>query len=371
MSSHRSTLPLIHETEPELELKPELESAALYSEPPTIITIAIISHGQDIPSEPFFDENVRIISFAGRSGSGYFASPGILDNIKKKFNEKFATYNRSLPKKNKKKILSQLYEENPTANKCETTPNFTFQDDAATPHSSYQFLADTFVNPHSKLDLKKKPEAFDILREPIDYYNIFGIERYERSPSHMTRGDELIYEDMREGLTHRIHSPVINKYYFLYDSRLGERFNFGIHVLDICNYNKKMPGHVNIKVGENLASSRAAYNADFLRKVNASKSERREDQVTLRNICEYLHSIGFHTINIIDVACRITTEMHSPTGTRRKQVTALEEEHFSRQNLAYGLKRANVLDKKEKNSKKNKTRKNKKSKTRKSKTRKI
>ena len=133
----------------------------------TIITIAIMSHGQDMPKVPFLNENVRILSYAGRSGSIGLAQPTTLEHINKEFEKYFLEYHRKIPTKGKKKYMQQLYTDFPNANKCQKIPDFKFEEDGrATPVSTFNFLKIKGDNKNYQLihkdlqKLKKKISGF-------------------------------------------------------------------------------------------------------------------------------------------------------------------------------------------------------------------
>jgi hypothetical protein len=280
------------------------EEAALVDEKPhklpSIITIALISHGRDLPGEPFFDENVRILSYAGRSGSLAFGSPQTLAGIIDKFEQPYLDYKRSLPKKGIKKYMEQLYTEFPNANRCQKMPDFSFEDGRATPTSSYNFLKDNFTKE------KENPrQTFTGTDDSLlDYRQIAMslVNTSKREGISNGKMDDFTYEDAESKLTHRIYTPVINKLYSFIDPEdtdLPRRQNFGIYVLDICNYDQKSSGHVNIAVEDNLLKSKKTFNSSFLEHI-----EEHGDKTDLEYFCGYMHRIGFDIINLIDIACR-------------------------------------------------------------------
>ena len=116
------------------------------SNPPSIITILIISHGLDLPHDSYNDNNVRMVSFAGRTGSVYYANPHTLEDINDVFKVKNIAYNKQLPFKGKKKFLETLYNDIPYANKCRQMPNFAFNEDhSVNALSTYDFLDTNIV----------------------------------------------------------------------------------------------------------------------------------------------------------------------------------------------------------------------------------
>ena len=280
------------------------EEAALVDEKPhklpSIITIALISHGRDLPGEPFFDENVRILSYAGRSGSLAFGNPQTLTWIIDKFDQPHLDYKRSLPKKGIKKYMEQLYTEFPNANRCQKMPDFSFKDGRATPTSSYNFLQDNFTK--EKANPRQTFTGTD--DSLLDYRQIAMslVNTSKREGTSYGKMDDFTYEDAESKLTHRIYTPVINKLYSFIDPEdidLPRRQNFGIYVLDICNYDQKSSGHVNIAVEDNLLKSKKTFNSSFLEHI-----EEHGDKTDLKYFCGYMHRLGFDIINLIDVACR-------------------------------------------------------------------
>ena len=330
--------------------------------PPSIITVLISSHGADLPDQPFSDETVRIISFAGRSGSIFTGTTMTASEVKRIFDEKLLEYQRKIPTKGKKKFLSQLYEGNPNANRCENTPMFSLDEEEPKSISSAKFLEDSFVNPSKRAD-----ESRDTYLNTFPSYNREQRKRFEAIPEERMQAHErFTYEDVMEDKTFRMHTPVINKMYAFTDPNdpdAVQRYNYGIHVFDICNYDRKAVGHVNIKVGDDLtkAKSRSSFNAGFADSINQD-----DKSITLERLCEYLHSIGFHTINILDASCRYAGACYSPE--KRTRITEMEEEQFSRLDLAHGRIAKSKKTKtktKSKKAKKTKTKKAKKSKTKK------
>jgi len=278
---------------------------------PSIITIALIAHGQDSPNDPFFDENVRIISYAGRSGSIAWSDPQTLENINREFEKYYLQYQRSLPTKGKKKYMDQLYSEFPNANKCQRMPNFIFEEDGSVaPASSYNFLKANFLK-----EVKDEEGGVEE-RDPFAYsksnYREMSVGRIMDDGKQGDRPYLFTMEDAESGLTHRIYTPVINKLYSFIDpddTALPNRVHFGIHVMDICNYDQKTLAK--IKVGDDLLKSKAAFNRDFLAHIIGNNN-----LVTLQYICSYLHQLGFDVINIIDVACRAYGRRDFPPSIR-------------------------------------------------------
>ena len=270
----------------------------------TIITIAIMSHGQDMPKVPFLNENVRILSYAGRSGSIGLAQPTTLEHINKEFEKYFLEYHRKIPTKGKKKYMQQLYTDFPNANKCQKIPDFKFEEDGrATPVSTFNFLEDRFFKEHKDEEGRIIPstDQFDGTKQSYRGFAVKKMKQNGRNGKN-SRNERFTTEDAESALTHRIYTPVIDKLYQftdLIDPSVPEKYNFGIYVLDICNYDQKEEGHVNIKVGMDLMKSKAVFNREFLQEIIENNYV-----TTLDNICDYLDSLGFDIINIIDVACR-------------------------------------------------------------------
>lgn len=312
--------------------------------PPSIITILIKCHGADLPSESFNDPTVRIISFAGRSGSIFSATPQYKNEVKQTFAEQFTAYSRKIPTKGKKKFMAQLYQDNPGANRCENTPMFSLDESTSKPLSTAQFLMDSFVNPSQHMS-----ELSDIdIYHSFPVYNKNTQRRFEmRKEGNIPQREQFTYEDAVENKTFRMHTPVINHLYSFTDPEdpnVPIQHGFGIHVYDICNYDRKVDGHVNIKIEDNLikAKSRASFNSEF-----ASTVKDADDSITLEHLCDYLHSIGFHTINILDSSCRYAGECYD--RETRKRVTEMEDDQFSQIDLAYGRKaKAKAKSKKQK-----------------------
>jgi len=308
--------------------------------PPSIITIAVISHGTDLPDQPFRDEHVRMISFAGRTGSVYLASPNMYQTISQLFDKSNNDFLREMPAKGKKTFLSQFQEEYPNANKCEKSRYFTQKDGRAIPYSTYELLQDTFVTPSKEVVEEGEDYVSKFIKNPLASYKYKVKNKFSGiEPEQLPLQDQHAYVDALEGQTHRLHTPVINKEYSFLAPEFPEdkaKFQFGIYVLDICNYNRKAPGNVNIKIGENLLTSGSAFNREFVKKTQKEGGTVLE--IELKEICEYLHSIGFHTINIIDLACRSCHPGYSPRATRRFEISAREEEALREIDIAHGVK---------------------------------
>jgi len=326
----------VEEQKEDLQIPPEL--VASERQAPSIITVAIISHGEDLESEPFFDPNVRIISFAGRTGSVYYGGPTTLRDINNMFEDQYSAYQKNIPIKGKKKFIEQLYADFPLANKCRKIPNFSFgESGAATQRTTYDFLSENFVNPTAKEDKPAAGNFFSLIPDfSIRGYKQMAQKKLSEIPKDQIKPYELLTQtDVTENMTHRIHTSVINKLYHFYDSSdpsFPARVHFGVHIMDICNYDNSTP-----KLGDNLLNSRAQYNKPFLAMLKENSNS-----VSLRDVVGFLHSLGFHTINIIDVACRVSRAIaDSPRGTRRTRITELENEKFGEINLGYGLRRSN------------------------------
>lgn len=295
------------------QVLPQAHTLIRASEPmPSIITVLIYAHGGDMPDQPFEDPSVRIISFAGRSGSNYFGDDRIFDTVKNIFNTQHKAYDANIPFKGKKKFLEQLYGDNPRANKCEVIPNFSFDGDSATPQSSYDFLNNRIT----------RGSHVDDYRATVVRRNITN-----------SIGAKYAHADSVKNLSHRLHTPVIDKNYSFIDlaePSLPSKFKFGIYVMDICNYDRSAPGNVNIKVDDNLAISKKAYNSQFLDEINEN-----DKSFNLSQLVEHLHSLGFQIINLIDLGCRACRTM---TQTKRDELTARENMLSERIDRAYGRK---------------------------------
>ena len=146
-------------------------------------------------------------------------------------------------------------------------------------------------------------------------------------------GAKYAHADSVENLSHRLHTPVIDKNYSFIDlaePSLPSKFKFGIYVMDICNYDRSAPGNANIKVDDNLAISKKAYNSQFLDEINENNKS-----FNLSQLVEHLHSLGFQIINLIDLGCRGCRTM---TQTKRDELTARENMLSERIDRAYGRK---------------------------------
>jgi hypothetical protein len=279
------------------------------SKPPSIITIALIAHGEDKPSDSFNDANVRILSYAGRSGCIAWSDAQTLGNINDEFKKYYLEYRRNLSESGLKR--GKLYSDFPDANVCENTPNFSFKDDGSVvPVSSYNFLKNDFLR-----EIKDEEGGVEIDPDLFSFskgvYNHHSIEMLQDRSRHRRLANAELYtmEDSESSLTHRIYTPVIDKLYIFKDERdpdTPDRLHFGIYVMDICNYDKKVEGNVNIKVDDNLLSKKG-FNKKFFNHVKESKRE-----ITLECISTYLHAIGFEIINIIDVSCRVYSSAEFP-----------------------------------------------------------
>jgi len=328
--------------EPEVIISEQMKSA------PSIITILIICHGNDLINEPFSDPNVRIISFAGRTGSIFYINPFSFQELNNLFDEKNNDYHKSIPTKGKKKYMSQLYEDNPLANKCKRTPDFLIQDGVATRQTTYDFLSANFTNQSKREDIDHVPfsigkHGYQPLITSIHGYKPLIKSMYERKreeePKKQLEKYEIFTEqDVEANLTHRIHTPVINKMYTFTgnDEREPKTLNFGVYIMDTCNYEDS-----SIKVGDNLLYSKKKFNKTFLDII------KHDNRITLKQLVEFLHSLGFHTINIIDASCRFSHEINdSPEGTRRNLITQRETEEFGKIDLGFGLKKNKTIKKK-------------------------
>lgn len=316
--------------------------------PPSIITILIICHGNDLINESFSDPNVRIISFAGRTGSIFYINPFSLQEINNLFDEKNNDYQKSIPIKGKKKYMSQLYEDNPLANKCKRTPDFVIKDGNATRQTTYDFLSANFTNQSKREDTDHLPftigkHGYHHLITTVHGYQPSIKSMYERKkeqePKRQLEKHELFTEqDVEANLTHRMHTPVINKMYTFrgISEREPKTLNFGVYIMDTCNFEDS-----SIKVGDNLLYSKKKFNIPFLDIIKDN------NRITLKQLVSFLHSLGFHTINIIDASCRFSHDINeSPEGTRRNLITQRETEEFGKIDLGFGLRKNKTMKKK-------------------------
>jgi len=309
------------------------------SNPPSIITILIISHGLDLPHDSFNDNNVRMISFAGRSGSVYYANPHTLADINDIFKAQNIAYNKQLPFKGKKKFLETLYNDIPYANKCRQMPNFAFNEDhSVNALSTYDFLDTNMVKGNIATDYRTHLEYNEHL--PSGAQSTLFTE-YNRPNPHQS--SIYTYGDVTNKLTHRFHTPVMNKLYQFYDncdSTFPQKIHFGIYVMDICNYDPKMYNST-INIGDELTSSRKQYNSGFL------EYSSENNNVTLEMLVRYLHELGFPVINIIDVACRSCKEMDVPVegALLRERITEKEDLLSTFMNRAHGRSRKTTKNK--------------------------
>lgn len=328
--------------------EPEIIVSEKMKAPPSIFTILIICHGNDLVNEPFSDPNVRIISFAGRTGSVFYINPFSLQEINNLFDEKNNDYQKSIPIKGKKKYMSQLYEDNPLANKCKRTPDFVIRNGTATRQTTYEFLSANFTNQSNREDKEHIPfsigkHGYQPLITNVHGYQPSIKSMYERKrevePKRQLEKYELFTEqDVEANLTHRIHTPVINKMYTFRGNSENEpkALNFGVYIMDTCNFEDS-----SIKVGDNLLYSKKKFNKPFLDII------KEDNRITLKQLVEFLHSLGFHTINIIDASCRFSRDINeSPEGTRRNLITQRETEEFGKINLAFGIKKNKTMKKK-------------------------
>jgi len=303
------------------------------SNPPSIITILIISHGLDLPNNSFHDNNVRMISFAGRTGSVYYADPNTLEDINDVFKAQNIAYNKQLPFKGKKKFLETLYNDIPYANKCRQMPNFAFNEhQSVNALSTYDFLNTNIVKGNIAADYRTNLEYNAQLPSGAQS-KLF--REYNRQNPHQS--SIYTYGDVTSKLTHRFHTPVMNKLYQFYDQcdpTLPQKLHFGVYVMDICNYDPKMYNNT-INIGDELTSSRKQYNNGFL------EHSSENNNVTLEVLVRYLHELGFSVINIIDVACRSCKEMDVPVegALLREKMTEKEDFLSTFMNRAHGRRR--------------------------------
>ena len=303
---------------------------------PSIITITIISHGRDIPREPYSNPDVRILSIAGRSGSITHSAPNTLKIITDEFDEHYLEYSRNIPSKGKKKFVEQLYSDYPMANKSKGIPDFVFDAEGnAAPLSTYTFLSEVFLSDRGKrLDLDRMMASKSSYR---DYSKSQPIRQ-----GHHRESDTQTRADAESGLTHRMYTPVINKRYFFLSNpdnpEQASNLKFGIYVMAISNYDK-----TNIKVGDNLMTSKSAVNRDFVRYMTDQ-----DNIITMKDVCQHLRKCGFDVINIIDTSCRECIEeeflesdtamagSHSRAEVSRRRITRHEDTAKETMNTAVG-----------------------------------
>ena len=303
------------------------------SNPPSIITILIISHGLDLPHDSYNDNNVRMVSFAGRTGSVYYANPHTLEDINDVFKVKNIAYNKQLPFKGKKKFLETLYNDIPYANKCRQMPNFAFNEDhSVNALSTYDFLDTNIVKGNIATNYRSNLEYNAQLPSGAQSKLFTEYNRPNPHPSSI-----YTYGDVTSKLTHRFHTPVMNKLYQFYDNcdpTFPQKIHFGIYVMDICNYDPKIYNST-INIGDELTSSRKQYNSGFL------EYSSENNNVTLEVLVRYLHELGFPVINIIDVACRSCKEMDVPVEgvLLRDRMTEKEDLLSTFMNRAHGRSR--------------------------------
>ena len=294
----------------------------------SIITILIIAHGEDFPSVPFQDPSVRLVSFAGKTGSVYYNMINDYDGIIQIFEDKDREYSASLPKKGIKKFKEELYKQYPDANKCIKIPNFIkIESDQFVPQSTFEFLerniaSGAHVDAYKSRIIGVKPDSQTFVK-PHQFYEKYAFDDAEESQ-------------------HPIHTPVINKKYFFTDAtnpRLPVDRKFGIYILDVCN--NPSPA----KIGDNLTIKKG-YNKDFANRIL------QEGETSLYELTSHLHSIGFNVINIIDVACRSCKETNTPRGTVRKRITELERDVMGTIDRGKGRSRKTKIKPKRKPTKK-------------------
>ena len=303
----------------------------------TIITILIVSHGQDIPKTRFHDPAVRMFSIAGRSGSIGYSSQSYR-KITAKFEEGYKQYERDLMGvgfyKRGKPDYAKLRDLCPTANESDGMPDITIQSGGGvpvlSPLSSLSFIKDIFEDDGRG----STGHFFD--RPTKSNYRAHSIA------DPVIRGHEDMFQltkaDATEGFTHRLHVPVINKQYIFEGA--SESNPFGIFVMSTSNTTDKsqqIKGMNLIATGAVGKSGKVGKGKQFNLEFEA-RLEENDHTVHLDELCAHLHGLGFEVINIIDTSCRtcrledlLPSDVESPKGSSRRtvsrrRVSALEDE---------------------------------------------
>lgn len=286
---------------------------------PSIITLLIYAHGREL-IERFNDATVRIVYFAGRFGSVYLSERDEVAKVHKIFDDVTRAYSHQLTeilaseRLSKKQFMKQLYERFPLANTCKIIPNFSFDEDGIHTQSTFDFLNKYIASgPH------------------VDKYKIIAKNKKKFTVNFETTApnfDKFAIEDAETNQTHRLHTPVVNKVYYFFD--IDEPIDFMIEVLDTCNDTGTAP----VQPGDILSSSKKAYNKEF-KETYFNKSNKRPT-ITLQDIVNYVHSLGFDTINIIDVSCRACEKKDE---AHRDRITEMEHEENAQINKAFGNKK--------------------------------
>lgn len=291
---------------------------------PSIITILIWAHGGELPLDEFKDNDVRIVYLAGGVGSVFLGEYHELAKIDKLFDDVNKSNHKQLteiatnskPKKlSKPQLIKKLYAEFPDANTCQIIPNFSFDEDGnAQPQSTFEFLHKYIANgPHAEYyrDLVKRKKAHT--------------ENFEETAEPSVKFSAI---DAETDQTHRLHTPVINKVYEFFDlNPVKPITDFGIIVLDTCNYNGPL------KIGDDLTKSKKEYNKGFREGFFKDKAR---PFLFLRDIVGYIHSLGGNIINIIDISCRSCADMNESFEEVRERITQLERAENATINRAYG-----------------------------------
>ena len=300
----------------------------------SIITLLIYAHGKEL-TQRFNDATVRIVYFAGRFGSVYLSERDEVAKIHKIFDDVTREYSQQLTeiiaseRLSKKQFMKQLYERFPQANTCKIIPNFIFDEDGIHTQSTFDFLNKYIASgPH------------------VDKYKILAKNKKKFTVNFETTApnfDKFAIEDAETNQTHRLHTPVINKVYYFFDIDDDKPItDFMIEVLDTCNDTGTAP----VQLGDILSSSKKAYNKVF-KETFFSKSNKRPT-ITLQDIVNYVHSLGFDIINIIDVSCRACEEIDE---AHRDRITEMEHEKIAEINQAFGKKYKKQYTKKNKRKK--------------------
>ena len=291
---------------------------------PSIITILIWAHGGEILTEPFKDRHVRIVYQAGRVGSVYLGRQEELAKIHKVFDGVYKAYHKQLTdiatsrRLSKPTLMKKLYEEFPTANTCKIIPNFSFDEDGnAHPQSTFEFLNKYIAsgpNADTYRHIVKSRKQFKIFAKKIDAIDA---------------SEQFAFDDAETNQTHRLQTPIINKVYQFFDliDAVIPITDFKIEVLDTCNYDGP------VKPGDDL-SSKKGYNTGFKDRFFPKGNE--TPSLFLRDIVEYLHSLTFDIINIIDISCR-SCEIDE---RKRDEITQLEDEETVHIDTAFGKRKS-------------------------------
>jgi hypothetical protein len=210
------------------------------------------------------------------------------------------------------KTKKQLDAEFPVKHNCKIMPPLRYNSETTqfTEQSTYDFMKDKLTAGRFVDEYRRGAEA--ATRD----------EKYKDTMSQFTR--DSILRDLQGSNTHKIFTPVIDRLWSF--GREAERKDlakhrkkrglgamatsieeaFGIFVIDTCNYKGK------VAVGDDLVS-KAAYNKPLLDLLkhegtihsdDGHRYEKKDGALTLSQLVEHLHGLGFAVINIIDNGCR-------------------------------------------------------------------